>query len=216
MQGPPKNVPRLFNPAEDYDDRSVLVVTLSEKTITLTAKEVTGMPWQQFVRLMKVRASTIFQVGVTWQCTWHPMQKMSACWVIEHCSYFRPIPSLNALLRHSMPFLLAYLLTHPCYSVSLNEDIALQRYITQIGALLPEAEAQPKSAAAQRAEQLGREAMYIGSCLAAGIPRHTRTLYCLKLQESGPEQSRAPPQLWMAIMLQMNLSASQRQVNQCS
>ena len=87
-----------------------------------------------------------------------------------------------------------------------------QRYITEIGALLPEAEAQPKSAAAQRAEQLGREAMYIGSCLAAGIPRHTRTLYCLKLQESGPENSRAPPQLWMAIMLQMNLSATQREV----
>ena len=55
--------------------------------------------------------------------------------------------------------------------------------------------------------------MYIGSCLAAGIPRHTRTLYCLKLQESGPENSRAPPQLWMAIMLQMNLSATQRQVD---
>ena len=89
----------------------------------------------------------------------------------------------------------------------------LQRYITEIGALLPEAEAQPKSGAAQRAEQLGREAMYIGSCLAAGIPRHTRTLYCLKLQESGPENSRAPPQLWMAIMLQMNLSATQREVH---
>ena len=96
---------------------------------------------------------------------------------------------------------------------TMTDCLALQRYITEIGALLPEAEAQPKSAAAQRAEQLGREAMYIGSCLAAGIPRHTRTLYCLKLQESGPENSRAPPQLWMAIMLQMNLSATQRQVN---
>lgn len=89
----------------------------------------------------------------------------------------------------------------------------MQSYITQIGALLPKAEAQPKSAAARRAEQLGREAMYIGSCLAAGIPRHTRTLYCLKLQESGPEHSRAPPQLWTAITLQMNLSATQRQVH---
>lgn len=90
---------------------------------------------------------------------------------------------------------------------------ALQSYITQIGALLPEAEAQPKSGSAQRAEQLGREAMYIGSCLAAGIPRHTRTLYCLKLQESGPEHSRAPSQLWTSIMLQMNLNATQRKVH---
>ena len=99
-----------------------------------------------------------------------------------------------------------------CAANTLDACLALQRYITEIGALLPEAEAQPKSAAAQRAEQLGREAMYIGSCLAAGIPRHTRTLYCLKLQESGPENSRAPPQLWMAIMLQMNLSSTQREV----
>ena len=89
---------------------------------------------------------------------------------------------------------------------------AMQQYITSIGALLPEAEAQPKSAAAQRAEQLGREAMYIGSCLAAGVPRHVRTLHCLKLHEGGPEHSRAPPQLWTAITFQMSLSAEQRQV----
>ena len=89
---------------------------------------------------------------------------------------------------------------------------AVQQYITSIGALLPEAEAQPKSAAAQRAEQLGREAMYIGSCLAAGVPRHVRTLHCLKLHEGGPEHSRAPPQLWTAITFQMSLSAEQRQV----
>jgi hypothetical protein len=91
--------------------------------------------------------------------------------------------------------------------------VYLQAYVGAIGQLLPEAEAQPKSEAARRAEQLGREAMYIGSCLAAGIPRHTRTLYCLKLQESGPEHSRAPVQLWAAITLQMNLSPTQRQVS---
>ena len=90
--------------------------------------------------------------------------------------------------------------------------IVPQAYIGAIGQLLPEAEAQPKSEAARRAEQLGREAMYIGSCLAAGIPRHTRTLYCLKLQESGPEHSRAPAQLWAAITLHLNLSTTQRQV----
>ena len=88
----------------------------------------------------------------------------------------------------------------------------VQAYIGAIGQLLPEAEAQPKSEAARRAEQLGREAMYIGSCLAAGIPRHTRTLYCLKLQESGPEHSRAPAQLWAAITLHLNLTPAQRQV----
>ena len=91
-------------------------------------------------------------------------------------------------------------------------NAVMQQYITSIGALLPEAEAQPKSAAAQRAEQLGREAMYIGSCLAAGVPRHVRTLHCLKLHEGGPEHSRAPPQLWTAITFQMSLSAEQRQV----
>lgn len=81
-----------------------------------------------------------------------------------------------------------------------------------IGQLLPEAEAQPKSEAARRAEQLGREAMYIGSCLAAGIPRHTRTLYCLKLQEAGPEHSRAPPALWAQMTLAMALTPAQKQV----
>ena len=88
----------------------------------------------------------------------------------------------------------------------------MQAYVGAIGQLLPEAEAQPKSEAARRAEQLGREAMYIGSCLAAGIPRHTRTLYCLKLQESGPEHSRAPPQLWAQITLAMSLTPAQQEV----
>jgi hypothetical protein len=53
--------------------------------------------------------------------------------------------------------------------------------------------------------------MAIGSCLAAGIPRHTRTLYCLKLHEAGPEHSRAPAELWAVIAMQMDLSAQQRQ-----
>ncbi len=87
-----------------------------------------------------------------------------------------------------------------------------QAYVGAIGQLLPEAEAQPKSEAARRAEQLGREAMAIGSCLAAGIPRHTRTLYCLKLHEAGPEHSRAPAKLWAVIAMQMDLSPQQRQV----
>ena len=56
-QGSAKEVPKLFNPAEEYNDKSVLLVTLAQKTITLTAKEVTGMPWPQFVRLMKVRSN---------------------------------------------------------------------------------------------------------------------------------------------------------------
>ena len=54
--------------------------------------------------------------------------------------------------------------------------------------------------------------MYIGSCLAAGIPRHTRTLYCLKLQEAGPEHSRAPDALWAQITHAMQLSPAQKQV----
>ena len=95
-------------------------------------------------------------------------------------------------------------------------DFWLQAYVGAIGQLLPEAEAQAGSEAARRAEQLGREALYIGSCLAAGIPRHTRTLYCLKLQESGPEHSRAPAQLWAAIALQLRLSPAQRQVGPCA
>ena len=96
MQGPPKNVPRLFNPAEDYDDRSVLVVTLSEKTITLTAKEVTGMPWQQFVRLMKVRASITFQIGAACQrpgtlcrkCK--PIGSLNIVPISDQCLFKRP------------------------------------------------------------------------------------------------------------------------------
>jgi hypothetical protein len=104
---------------------------------------------------------------------------------------------------------------HPTAFIKCTCLLCVQAYIAAIGQLLPEAEAQPQSESAQRAEQLGREAMYIGSCLAAGIPRHTRTLYCLKLQESGPEHSRAPAQLWATIALQMNLSQTQKQVRQC-
>ena len=44
----------LFNPAEEYDAKSVLLVSLSDTPITLTAQQVTSMPWRQFVRLMKV------------------------------------------------------------------------------------------------------------------------------------------------------------------
>ena len=47
--------------------------------------------------------------------------------------------------------------------------------------------------------------------MAAGIPRHTRTQYCLKLHEAGPEHSRAPAELWAVIAMQMDLSAQQRQ-----
>lgn len=49
-----KEVPKLFNPAEEYDAKSVLLVSLSDTPITLTAQQVTSMPWRQFVRLMKV------------------------------------------------------------------------------------------------------------------------------------------------------------------
>ena len=87
-----------------------------------------------------------------------------------------------------------------------------QAYVAAISGLLPEADRDPSAPAARRAEQLGREAMAIGSCLAAGIPRHTRTLYCLKLHEAGPEHSRAPPELWAVIAMQMDLSPQQRQV----
>ncbi len=49
-----KEVPKLFNPAEEYDAKAILLVSLSDTPITLSAQQVTGMPWRQFVRLMKV------------------------------------------------------------------------------------------------------------------------------------------------------------------
>ena len=67
MQGSAKEVPKLFNPAEEYNDKSVLLVTLAQKTITLTAKEVTGMPWPQFVRLMKVSATCRESIHFGWE-----------------------------------------------------------------------------------------------------------------------------------------------------
>ena len=51
----PKKVPVLFNPTGAYDAEAVLLVSLGDAAITLTAQQVTGMPWRQFVRLMKVR-----------------------------------------------------------------------------------------------------------------------------------------------------------------
>jgi hypothetical protein len=48
-------VPVLFNPAGAYDAQAVLLVSLAETPITLTAEQVVSMPWKQFVRLMKVR-----------------------------------------------------------------------------------------------------------------------------------------------------------------
>ena len=51
---PPKKVPVLFNPTGAYDAEAVLLVSLGDSAITLTAQQVTGMPWRQFVRLMKV------------------------------------------------------------------------------------------------------------------------------------------------------------------
>ena len=97
--------------------------------------------------------------------------------------------------------------------VAVLTRIRTQAYVAAISGLLPEADRDPGAPAARRAEQLGREAMAIGSCLAAGIPRHTRTLYCLKLHEAGPEHSRAPPELWAVIAMQMDLSPQQRQVH---
>ncbi len=45
----------LFSPMGQYDAEAVLLVSLAETPITLTAHQVTSMPWKQFVRLMKVR-----------------------------------------------------------------------------------------------------------------------------------------------------------------
>lgn len=41
-----------------YDAEAVLLVSLAETPITLTAQQVTSMPWKQFVRLMKVGAAS--------------------------------------------------------------------------------------------------------------------------------------------------------------
>lgn len=187
----PSKVPVLFNPAGVYDAQSLLLISLADTPITLTADQVISMPWRQFVRLMKVRLPELAPVHDLVRCAHASIQRPMTQHDICTCFYL-----VSALLP------------------DIWLCMALQAYIAAIGQLLPEAEAQPKSDAAQRAEQLGREAMYIGSCLAAGIPRHTRTLYCLKLQEGGPKHSRAPCQLWAAITLQMNLSPAQRQVTQ--
>lgn len=44
----------LFSPMGQYDAEAVLLVSLADTPITLTAHQVTSMPWKQFVRLMKV------------------------------------------------------------------------------------------------------------------------------------------------------------------
>ena len=46
--------PVLFSPMGQYDAEAVLLVSLADTPITLTAHQVTSMPWKQFVRLMKV------------------------------------------------------------------------------------------------------------------------------------------------------------------
>lgn len=55
MQATGKKVPVLFSPMGAYDADAVLLVSLAETPITLTAQQVTSMPWKQFVRLMKAR-----------------------------------------------------------------------------------------------------------------------------------------------------------------
>ena len=50
----------LFNPMGAYDSEAVLLVSLGDTAITLTAQQVTGMPWRQFVRLMKARSHLHF------------------------------------------------------------------------------------------------------------------------------------------------------------
>ena len=59
LQAPatPQRMPTLFNPMGTYDSEAVLLVSLGDTAITLTAQQVTGMPWRQFVRLMKVSCS---------------------------------------------------------------------------------------------------------------------------------------------------------------
>ena len=48
--------PALFNLADTYKSDALLLVSLAEgPPISLTAQQVTQMPWRQFVRLMKVR-----------------------------------------------------------------------------------------------------------------------------------------------------------------
>lgn len=55
----PSKVPVLFNPAGVYDAQSVLLISLAETPITLTADQVISMPWRQFVRLMKALSLTV-------------------------------------------------------------------------------------------------------------------------------------------------------------
>ena len=51
---PAKEAPKLFNPAMEYDPNCVLLVSLQDKPLTLTAQQVTCLPWLQYVRLIKV------------------------------------------------------------------------------------------------------------------------------------------------------------------
>ena len=53
-QAPAKETPKLFNPAMEYDPNCVLLVSLQDKPLTLTAQQVTCLPWLQYVRLIKV------------------------------------------------------------------------------------------------------------------------------------------------------------------
>ena len=47
-------MPKLFNPAMEYDPQCVLLVSLQDKPLMLTAQQVTCLPWLQYVRLIKV------------------------------------------------------------------------------------------------------------------------------------------------------------------
>lgn len=48
--------PTLFGLADTYKSDALLLVSLAEgPPISLTAQQVTQMPWRQFVRLMKVQ-----------------------------------------------------------------------------------------------------------------------------------------------------------------
>jgi hypothetical protein len=50
----------MFNPADAYNADAVLLVSLAEgPPISLTAQQVTQMPWRQFVRLMKARRAAL-------------------------------------------------------------------------------------------------------------------------------------------------------------
>ena len=57
--------PAMFNPADAYNADAVLLVSLAEgPPISLTAQQVTQMPWRQFVRLMKARQASLTAAAV--------------------------------------------------------------------------------------------------------------------------------------------------------